>query len=488
MSFSRREFLKQSALATAALSITPTAALSTDSKELEGKSAAKKVIVIGAGLAGLSAAYELTRAGHDVTILEARTRAGGRVHTLREPFSDGLYAEAGAMRIADSHNFTMKYVRLFNLPLIPFTSDTSLYFVRGQRIRAGRNTNFRGAFDLTPEEQRLGVSGMMDKYVTSMLMEVGDAASPNWSPLSLKKYDQITIAEFLRQRGASRDAINLLKIEYFDGWGEGAETVSALAWLCDLALDQKSKGWYAIRGGNDRLPKAFALRLAEKIRYGTPVVKIEHDARGVKTTFLQAGVHQTITAEHLICAIPFSVLKGIEVSPRFTPEKQQAIEQLPYTSQTRVYFQSRKRFWDAEKINGWVATDLPIMWALNVASNQPGRRGLFLTDTIGLQAQRMAAMREPKRIDFAFEQLRKVFPKLQENFEGGASVAWDVDEWARGAYAWFKPNQMISLLPHIARREGRVHFAGEHASAYPSWMQGALESGNRAAREVNQAT
>src|SRR6185295_5899939 len=103
----RREFLKQSALAAAALSVFPFDAIPDLQTKLERKGAAKKVIIIGAGLAGLSAGYELTEAGHDVTILEARTRAGGRVYTVREPFSDGMYAEAGAARIPTEHNLTL---------------------------------------------------------------------------------------------------------------------------------------------------------------------------------------------------------------------------------------------------------------------------------------------------------------------------------------------------------------------------------------------
>ena len=90
-------------------------------------------------------------------------------------------------------------------------------------------------------------------------------------------------------------------------------------------------------------------------------------------------------------------------------------------------------------------------------------------------------------MSFALEQMEKVYPAIRENFEVGASKCWDEDEWARGDYAWFKPGQMTSLIPHIARPEGRIHFAGEHASAWPGWMQGALESGNRAAREINEA-
>jgi monoamine oxidase len=116
----RRDFLKQSILATTALAISPLDFPFPLRKRLEKPGAAKKILVAGAGLAGLVAAYELTQAGHDVTVLEARTRPGGRVLTLREQFSDGLYAEAGASRIHATHYLTLKYVRAFGLALAPF--------------------------------------------------------------------------------------------------------------------------------------------------------------------------------------------------------------------------------------------------------------------------------------------------------------------------------------------------------------------------------
>ena len=96
-------------------------------------------------------------------------------------------------------------------------------------------------------------------------------------------------------------------------------------------------------------------------------------------------------------------------------------------------------------------------------------------------------MKESERISFVLEQMEKVYPGIRENFEGGISKCWDEDPWARGASSWYKPGQFSELWPHIARPEGRVHFAGEHASAWIRWMQGALQSGNRAAREVNEA-
>ncbi|MBI4590702.1 MAG: FAD-dependent oxidoreductase, partial [Candidatus Rokubacteria bacterium] len=143
----------------------------------------KKVIVVGAGLAGLAAAYELTQAGHDATILEARQRVGGRVHTLREPFSDDLHAETGGLFIPDNHHFTLKYVGLFNLPLdpvVPRATRGHLYYVRGRRIRLSRGASVAWPFDLTPEETQLGLSGMWRKYVLAGVKELGEVTAPGW--------------------------------------------------------------------------------------------------------------------------------------------------------------------------------------------------------------------------------------------------------------------------------------------------------------------
>src|SRR5712691_10336789 len=117
MSITRRSFLKQGAVAVAGVSLARTHLASAII--LTGRPAPKKILILGAGMAGLVAGYELSQLGHDVTILEARMRPGGRVHTLREPFSDGLYAEAGAARIPDNHDLTLKYVKLFDVELEP---------------------------------------------------------------------------------------------------------------------------------------------------------------------------------------------------------------------------------------------------------------------------------------------------------------------------------------------------------------------------------
>jgi monoamine oxidase len=483
----RRDFLKQAIIASAALSAPPLNTFAFSPGALQRRGVPKRVIIIGAGLAGLSAAYELTQAGHDVTVLEARTRPGGRVHTLRGAFSEGLYAEAGANRIPNHHHFTLKYVELFGLTLDPFQPPDlpTIYYVRGKRIKVTPGQDVEWPYEFTPEEKKLGLNGMRQKYIRSMFDELGDVTDPNWPPDSLKKYDQLNRAELWRSRGASPAAISLMTLGGID---DRAESVSALFMLRNQVLNQKLNQFSKIRGGNDLLPKAFAARLAEKIHYAAPVIRIEQDSQGVRAVFLHAGSYHTTAGDYLICAVPFPVQKNIEASPAFSVEKQKAIEQLPYHSVSKIFLQSRKRFWVNERLSGFGITDLPIAQVWDMSYKQPGERGILQAYPISLHSRRVTAMQDKERITFALEQVESIYPGTRENFEGGVSKCWDEDEWARGATAFYKPGQISSLLPHVARPEGRIHFAGEHTSVWiDGWMQGALESGNRVAREVNAA-
>lgn len=484
----RRDFLKQAVIAAAALSAPPLNAFASSQGGLRRRGNPKKVIIIGAGLAGLSAAYELTQAGHDVTVLEARTRPGGRVHTLRDTFAEGLYADAGATRVPNHHHFTLKYAELFGLTLDLFQPPElpSVYYVRGKRIRVTPGQNVKWPYDLTAEEQALGVSGMRQKYIWSMLSELDDVTDPTWPPPeTLKRYDQMNRSDFWRSRGASMEAVALLSL---GGVDDRAETWSTLFMLRNQALNRKLTRYYKIRGGTDLLPKAFAARLPEKVHYAVPVVRIEQSAQGVKAVFRHAGVHHAVAGDYLVCAVPFTVQRNIEVAPAFSVEKQRAIEQLPYLSASKIFLQSRQRFWVNKGESGFATTDLPIGQVWDLTYGQPGTRGILQAFPISLHSRRVTGMPESERINFALEQVEMIYPGMREQFEGGVTKCWDEDEWARGASSYYKPGQFSSLLPHVARPEGRIHFAGEHTSVWiDGWMQGALESGNRVAQEVNDA-
>ena len=493
----RRDFLKQAALAAGfalsareanAFTLDPRALKATDGR-LEPKGAPKRIVVVGAGLAGLAAAYELNEAGHDVTVLEAQARPGGRVQTMRDQFSDGLYAEAGAMNVFDIHDWTLKYIKLFGLTLDSSAPSTlaSVVYMRGQRIVVKQGQAIDYPLELTAEEKRMGRRGMWEKYVLSVAKDLGDYDAPAWPTPALLKYDRMTFTEILRSQGASTDAATLLGLGAIGAFGDGAGTVSALVMLREIAHRAKVKQNYYIRGGTDLLPRAFAAKLSERIRYGAAVVGVEQDSSGVRVAYLHAGARESLSADRVVCAVPFSILRRMKVSPDFTPEKRRAVEEMPYTSVARAYLQTSHRFWLEEGLTGSATTDLSNMLVFDGAPGQSPRRGIMEAYFAGPQARRLTAMREGERILSTLALVEKVHPRVRREFEVGATKCWDENEWARGAYAWYKPGQMATLLPHVARPEGRIHFAGEHASSLFGWMQGALESGNRAAREINDA-
>ncbi|HYX30709.1 MAG TPA: FAD-dependent oxidoreductase [Pyrinomonadaceae bacterium] len=392
MSINRRSFIKRSALAIGATLVrVPFVSASL---------APKKIIIIGAGMAVLSAGYELAQAGHDVTILEARSYVGGRVHTIREPFSDGLYAEAGAARIPDNHDLTLKYVKLFDVPLEPmYPSKLSSLIIDGQSKR------------------EVSIDGFTD----GLARFFGD--------------------EF---RGPTR--------------------------------------YRKIKDGNDNLPKAFAQRLGNRIHYSSPVMKIEQDATSARVTFLEKGERQTMSADRILCAVPFSVLRNVELPSSFSERKIQVIKGLEYASVSRVYLQARKRSWEEKGLNGFAVTsDAVEIW--QPTWSQPGPRGILMTYNRPGQAEKIAAMKESERISSTLAQLGQWFPGLRENFERGTTKCWIEDEWSRGAWAFVGPRDFIAA----SAPEGRIHFAGEHLSPFFSWMQGALDSSARAVKQINEA-
>lgn len=391
----RRQFLQRSAVAAAgvALARAPSFGITVGA-------APQKILIIGAGMAGLVAGYELSQLGHNVTILEARTRPGGRVQTLREPFSDGLYAEAGAARIPENHDLTLKYVKLFDVPLEPMYP----------------------------------------------------------SKLSALRID-----------GSSKREVSI------DGFTDG---------LADF-FGSEFRGpnrFTKIKGGNDTLPRAFAQRLGNKIHYGSPVVRIEQDEKAVRAIFLEGGKQQTLSADRMLCALPFSVLRNIDLPASFPEPKLRVIKNLGYASVSRVYLQAKKRAWEEKGLNGFAVTsDAVEIW--QPTWSQPGPRGILMTYNRPGQAERIAAMKEGERISSTLAQLGQWFPGLQENFEQGATKCWIEDEWSRGAWSFVGPRD----YPAASSPAGRIHFAGEHLSRWFSWMQGALDSGLNAVKEINEA-
>jgi monoamine oxidase len=446
----------------------------------------KNIVVLGGGLAGLAAAYELERAGHNVTLLEARKVPGGRVRTLRD-FPDGLYAEAGATSFPQEHEFTLGYAADFGLPLRPafrFGLDQMAH-IRGRSFRIRANGQTEIPLELSPAEREAGIYGLARLYLGRYVRQVGNPRKAGWPPDSLRELDQISFGEFLAREGASENAIAILQASNLGLLGFGLESISALDAVVTEAITA-SGIFYEIAGGNDLLPRAFRDRLRGSYKKKAVVIRIEQDERSVTVTYTQKGSVKTITADRAVCALPFPVLKDIEVVPPFSPEKRRAISELKLTPVTRTYMQFGSRPWEQSGLDGTAYTDLDIQLAFSPTLTQGGRRGLLASYAAGQRALDLGAIPEADRQRIALRNMRRVFGNL-DSYEGGISYIWHQDPFAQGAYTYFEPGQVTTLLEAAQRPEGRIHFAGEHTSVWHGWMNGALESGNRAAAEIVQA-
>ncbi|HYU34237.1 MAG TPA: FAD-dependent oxidoreductase [Thermoanaerobaculia bacterium] len=452
----------------------------------------RKVIVVGAGLAGLSAAYELGSWGHDVTVLEAQTRPGGRVHTLRSPFSDGLWAEAGAMDFPDSARHMKHYAEVFKLPLVSPRMerlDTPLY-VRGKRLLIQPGTEW--PYDLTPEERKLDFVGIYMKYLAPAADELGDVTALDWDIQRFKRYDQMTVADFMKSQGASDEAVEFLS--HLVSVGYGWRTGSALHRLAsDFRLFNMGGGnQHFFEGGCDALPRAFAKSLQDRIWYGAPVTRIIQENGKVRAVFVQNGAERTLEGDYLVSTAPVPVLRKIEFTPTLPERKRRIFEDLEYAPVTRIFMQARRRFWrDDMKLVGNAVTDLPIKLVAEHPMARPdglGPRGIIESHIRGPESVAVGAMDLDQQIAFAAENMDKVYPGFSGYVEGGASVSWHNDPWAGGGYPWWKPGQLSEWMPELAKPEGRVYFGGEHTSHLCRQMEGAVMSGNRAARELHDAT
>ena len=446
----------------------------------------QKVIVVGAGMAGLVAAFELLRAGHDPLILEARGRIGGRLYTLREPFSAGLYAEAGGMRIPKSHKLTLAYLEKFDLPTLPFRmgNDQTYCYLHGQHRRMGEALSDPGnlGFELAPHELGKSVFQLWEQALEPFRQQIREQDAAAWEMIHATQ-DEFSVGEYLEKLGWSQGLIEMF------GLLSNQEAImnSSFLELLREELGDTYTDMIQIGGGMDRLPAAFMSALGERIRFGAKVFALDQSPDGVTVHYQNAAGRFKVQGDRAILTIPFAVMRHVETLKPFSNAKQRAIRQLHYDASAKIFFQCRERFWEDEGIfGGGTVTDLPVR---NIYYPEHGRqtgRGVLLASyTWGEDAQRWGSLSPQDRLSQALENVALIHPRVLETYETGASVMWHDDEFAGGAFALFDPGQQTQLHAAIIAPEGRYHFAGEHASLGHAWIQGAIESGCAPRQEVS---
>ena len=479
--FTRRTFIKKAGLTTSLFSLYPLSYSSIFSNSTDDK----RIIVIGAGLAGLSCAYELDQAGFNVMLIEARSRPGGRVNTYRDPFSDNLYSEMGAEYVDSSDTYIQEYCKKFNLKILPAKQYDGVY-VKGQTssiegLRSGR--------DLLPFKGTLEgkLFGQEVQYIQKWidLVKLKGINSPEVQAL-----DRISVEDILKEGGAPKDIIDLYT--YANATEETA-VPSKMSALYMILSNTRTSNFSEntvegrILGGNDQLPKTLAQKLGTKIMYNRPLLRLDYNSNGIIATVKEKQRLVQIPAKKCVLAIPASILKNIEINPGFSEEKINCINNQQYGHAMKIAMQYRQRFWDNKNSIGQrVFTDTPLRRVYHFSIDQPGPRGILLSFTSGEDAIKLGKLDNKKRLNIAQNTCRNIWPEAPMFWEKGVVKYWNEDPWIKASYSFAGVGQK-GFREILAKPEGPVFFAGEHTAIQRASMNGAIESGMRVTDELKRA-
>jgi monoamine oxidase len=461
-----------------------------------------KVIVLGAGISGMVAAWELGQAGYDCTVLEARGRTGGRnwslragdeiletdsVQRVRWNIGEHLYFNPGPARIPHHHEGILAYCRMLNVRLEAMCNDN-----RGALMQAD------AAFDGQPQRNRAVVNDARG-YVAELAGKAVDQARLA-EPVTTE--DRERLRDFLRAFGAlDRDL--MYRGSSRAGFAippGGGEQVGVPRQPLDLGQLLLSGFWQGPMqfgefhsqaammlqpvGGMGEIGAAFGRKLFSVIRTGAEAVQIRRTAEGARVVWKDAklGDEQALDARFVICTIPPPVLRSLETD--FAAETRAALDAVDYVAAAKVAFLAERRFWELDSgIYGgvsWTSRDSTQIWYPTAGIHQP--KGVYVGAYIWSDdlARAFADKPLPRRLNDTLADTERLHPGASADLRRGVSVAWNKIPYTGGAWAEWSQEARATAYPVLLRGDGPFLFCGEHLSYINGWQEGAVRSAHYA--------
>lgn len=447
---------------------------------------ADEVVIVGAGIAGLTAAWRLRQAGVRVRVFEAQNRIGGRMLSLRDYFPDGQVIELGGELIDSNHVRIRALAAELELPLDDLlagdrTGDT--WFFDGRRVS---ESEIIKAF--------VPVAAAIERDLA--LIGDGDLDYRDGNP-QFRALDALSIAQWLDRNGVTGWLRELIDVAYVTEMGLEIGEQSALNLLTFIGTQGadtfkvfgESDERFHVRGGNDLIPQRLAAKLDDAIETGRVLEAIRGEGDGRYTLwFRSGGASHAVTAKQVILALPFTLLRQVRIDLPLPPVKRRAIDTLAYGSNAKLMIGYDRRVWrEAHGANGASMSDLSYQTTWETTRKQPGNGGVLTNFTGGRQGLELGQGTPKAQAEAATAALERVFPGVAAARTGAREVRfhWPSHPWTLGSYACFRPGDWAGLRGAMGESVGGLHFAGEHCALdTQGFMEGGCESGEAAASAV----
>lgn len=444
------------------------------------------VVVVGAGIAGLTCAWRLRQAGIGVRVYEAQARVGGRMFSLRDHFADGQVCELGG-ELIDSGHVRIRALaaelglELDDLSTDPLADSGDIWFCGGRHY---------GEDDLLREFAPLAAAIARDAA------SLPAAEITYREPGGAQALDRETIAQWLDRNGAQGWLRRLIEVAYATEMGLDCDEQSALNLVTLIgtgserfAIFGDSDERYHVRGGNDRIVRRLGETMSGQVETGCALEALAQDADGrYRLSFARGAAAFDVHAHQVVLAIPFTTLRRVRLDLPLPDAKRRAIEQLRYGTNAKLMIGFDERAWRTRhRRNGSTYSDLPLQTTWETSRLQTGTAGILTNFTGGRHGVEIGRGTAGEQADAAVRQLEAIFPGIGAA-RGAAREArfhWPSHPWTRGSYACFAPGQWTTLRGAISEPVGQLHFAGEHcAFDNQGFMEGGCETGEDAALRV----